>query len=416
MSPLRNPSSAGWKIHGLQTKWGALVLVQILGILALPARLGAECRTDVLLTDAIQFDDGPLAEPSERFPFIAYLINTTYSTLFNQTKSDVKTDECAREPFSARVEGGSGSTRGLAAISSAGGVPDFRFRSQSSLSKDDAEKRVSYVGAGGKFRFRDILSFNTPGTNMVRVAVTISMDGNVSQPMATIPLPEQRGHSFTRINITDVTYCQGPGSRFVNLSRRSADAGPDYNQTFIFDACPTALVRIDVEVELLATTARFVSIGTKSYSGGYTYADYTQCVNGNRVCYEDCSEEELQNCSGFSIRAHIVEAPAAARRNAQPADEQPAVQLVSAAGFDYSAPLHTLQPSLSASKSETNAIVRWPSAANEWFLSQSPDRVNWVAVTNQPALNLEQMLFESAVPLTNLQQFFRLEKSISNTP
>lgn len=399
----------------MPAKWRALALVPALTFLALPVRSAAECRTNVPLAQAIQFDDGPLAEPSARFPFIAYSINTTYSTLFNQTKSDVRTDECAREPFAAKVEAGSGSTRGLMAISSAGGIPDFRFRSQSSLSKEDAEKRVSNLGADGKFRFRDLLSFNNAGTNLVRVAVTISMDGNVSQPMAAIPVPEQRGHSITRINITDVNYCS-PSRRFVGLSRRSAESGPDYNQTFIFDACPTALVRIDVEVELNATTSRFVSIGSRNYIGGYTYADYTQCVKGNRVCYEDCEEEDLQNCSGFSIRAHIVEPPAATRRNAQPADEQPAVQLVSAAGFDYSAPLHPLQPSLSAFKSETNAIVRWPSAANEWFLSQSPDMATWIAVTNQPALNAELMLFESAVPLTNLQQFFRLEKSISNTP
>ena len=378
----------------------------------------ADCRTNVNFVDAIQFGDGPLAEPSARFPYIAYSLDAQYAAFFKKTKAEVIADECVGQPFAAQVLGTHGGSRSLTSVSGAGGVPDFRFRSFGSISKKDAEENLPSLGAGGKFRFRDLLSINTTETNLVRIAVTISMDGNISQPMGAIPVAQQRGHTLIRINITDVTFCQGPVSRFVNLSVDSNTTGAsDYNQTFTFDACPTALVRIDLMIQLNATAARYSTIGTDVFIGGYAFADYTQCVNGNGVCFEDCEPSELENCSGFSIRARVIDPLTSDSSNGRTrGPSASSVQLISAAGLDYSAPPKTFQPRIHVRNDPTAAVVQWPSTANDWNLSSSPDFAAWTAVTNEPAFDPEQMMFQLPWPATNSHHFFRLENPLAENP
>lgn len=377
----------------------SLLCFAVCGFSTLP--LQAECRTNVPFADAIQFGDGPLAEPSARFPYLAYSLTARYGNFFNSLKSDVITDECVRESFSKQVMGRKNSSFAAASISGSGNVPDFRFRSQSALGKKEAEENLINIEGSGKFRFRDVIHLNTTRTNRVNLAVTVSMDGNISIPMAAIPIPQRQGDSVVRLNVTDLTFCTQPGS-LINLSRSSLTSGPDFNPTYVVTVCPDAIIRIDLLASINATVSRFGTIGNDIVVGGYAFCDYMQCVNGNSVCFEDCVEQDLENCSGFGIRVRVLDEPTA--RALAP------VEIVSAAGFDYSAAPRSFNPSVQIRQDQAQALIEWPSTANDWRLAQSEELGSWNLITNTPAFDYERMMFQLTWPLGDSQRFFRLEK------
>lgn len=392
--------------HPVVHLFGRVVFCVALAVSA-PDSRGA-CRTNISIGDAIQFGDGPLAAPSARFPYVAYTMRSFYSIFYNQTVSDVKTDECTFEPFAAQVSRVYQSARSLVSVSSAGGKPEFRFRARASLGKELAETITTGVSALGIFRFRDVITYTNAGTDPVNVAVTISMNGNVSRPLGGIPEAQQQGHSLVRLRIEDLTFC---GTRpLVNVSHTALTEGPDYVATYVITTCPTAVIRVDLLVDLNATAHRFVTIGTQTFLGGYAYADYTQCVTGNNVCYEDCADPDLESCSGFSIRAKVLDPPAGAAAGGPLRAAAAPVGLVSAAGYDYSAPLPVYKPTLRVRQGQGGSIVQWPSGASDWQLAASPDLGQWNTITNQPGFEPEDGLFQMTWPLTNGQQYFRLEK------
>jgi hypothetical protein len=384
--------------------------VLMLGFLFMAFRFSsrAECRTNVPFGDAIQFGDGPLAAPSSRFPYVAYILNTKYASFFNRTVSGVQTDECASDGLAKQADDSYNSARGKASLSSTGGKPDFRFRAQGTLGVKEASENISSVGVEGRFRFRDVVTLNNAGTSPVNVAITISMNGNMSLPISAIPVPQQQGSASVRLLVEDLTFCR-PGP-LITVNHSSQTQGPDYFETYVVSVCPTAILRIDLLVYLNATVTRFVQIGNQAFSGGYTYADYMQCVSGNSVCFEDCVDPNLEDCSGFSIRVNLVEDVAALSTEGAP--KAAALQLVSAGGFDYSAPLPAYKPSLRVKQVQENAVVEWPSGASDWRIVGSANMTAWNTITNATLFDAEEMMFQLTWPLTNLQQFFRLEKPL----
>jgi len=390
----------------------------VLGFLGIGCLLGAftfscqaECRTNVSFVDAMQFGDGPLAQPSARFPYVAYSLSAKYGSFFQAEASDVQVDECASDAITKQVNGTHQSARGKASINASGGKPDFRLRAMSALGTKEASEINLLAGGYGKFRFRDVLTLKNAGTDPVNVAVTISMDGNVSRPLSAIPVPEQQGNALVRLLVEDLTFCQ-PGGRLISVSHNAQTQGPDYHATYVATVCPTAIVRVDLLVDLNATTPRFSQVGRERFLGGYTFADYTQCLNGNSVCFEDCENPDLDDCSGFSIRVKVVENAPGLRQSGGTKAAAAPVELVSAGGFDYAAPLPGYKPWLRVRQEPGAAVVEWPSGASDWKIASSTDLAAWQVITNAPGFNVEEMLYQLTWPATNRPQFFRLEKPL----
>ena len=277
------------------------------------------------------------------------------------------------------------------------------MRTRGIFAYSDAEAGIVLgVQARAEFRFRDTITVSTTQTNPVKIAVLISMDGNLSKPDQGVG--QQIAYSTVRTMLQDVT-----GRTYIDVAHESIMSGPDYKPTFLVDVVVrpngnlNPILRLDVRVDISSPVQRF-AVGTL---GGTSFADYLQCINGNSVCFENCEEEELGNCSGFSIRMHVV--PPAAASGTLAAAAAP-TRLISAAGYDYSAPIPTFKPTLRVRQAQDQVVVEWPSTANDWLIAGSTALTGWSVITNKPSFDYDQMMFQLPWPRTNAQQFFRLQK------
>lgn len=387
-------------------------ILLVLIVLAGSESARAVCQTNLTRIQTMALYRGAnLMEPSYRFPFVAYFFKAGYGNVFNSTRFEAITDECARQPFSRTLsESTVNGSLVRGSVTSKGLAPDFRFRIFGSLSHQDAENIPGNLGGQMEFRFRDVLTLQTSQTNPVTLAITIQLDGNVSLPDASGGVVHQLGTSDLNFIVEDVTYCQGL-ERLVDVVHQSQSSGPDYNRTFVVTVCPKSVVRLDIYVKGLATVFRFSNIGGIQYSGGSASVDYTQCVTGNQVCFDDCAAGEENNCSGLSIRARVIESPTAAAHTSRNEEALgSSVRIVSASGYDYTAPLAVFRPELQIENVQDQAVLAWPARADNWLPQASTNLIEWYSITNAPSLDLEAKFLTLRRPLIPSAQFFRLQQ------